>query len=265
MVDPRGRPVEIRLQPLLLEHERLDPLGEVFERFGGGAAGQVAAHRAQEFRPHVALLVDAMAESHHHALRGKLLHQPGLGPLGRPDRRQHLEHLLVGAAVQRALERPDRAHDAGVHVGACRDDRAGRERGGVELVLRVEDERRAEDRRMGGRRCAAGEPLEQRRGDRALGPWRHGPAGGEIHPGGEHGRHLPEEPLGLGEERRTRAGEHVALDLSEQAHAGAEGVHRGRVGPGCRQPGQAVDHGRIERAGRGVDSRGEGIALRGGG
>ncbi len=58
----------------------------------------------------------------------------------RADPAEHLQHRLVGAAVQRAVERADAAGDRGVRVdlgGADRPDRVG---GGVLLVVGVQDE-----------------------------------------------------------------------------------------------------------------------------
>ena len=262
MVNPRGGPVEIRLELLAVEHQCLDPVGKLFDRLGGRlAAVHGAAHRAQEFRPHVAVFVDAVAEAHHHALRGKLLFEPGLGPVGRADRSEHLEHLFVGPAVERPLERSDRARDAGVHVGTRRHDRAGCERGGVELMLRVQHERGAEDGHVVGWGRATGEPLQECGGDRAGGPGPHRPTSGEVAPRSEHRRHLPEQPLGLRKKRLARPREHVALDLPEHAHGRAEGVHgRSRRADG-REPGQGVDHGRIERAGRGAHPGRERVTL----
>ena len=56
------------------------------------------------------------------------------------DLREHVDHLLVGSAVQGARQRSDRGGDHGVGIGqrGCRD--APRERGSVHGVLGVEDE-----------------------------------------------------------------------------------------------------------------------------
>ncbi len=81
-----------------------------------------------------------MAEAHHLALLGKRLLQERLDLVERADLLEHPHHALVGTAVERPLERPDRRHDRGVEprLGARRDPcREGR---GVELVVGVEDE-----------------------------------------------------------------------------------------------------------------------------
>ena len=66
------------------------------------------------------------------------------------DRLQQLHHLLVGAAVQRPLERADRAGDGGVHVRQGGGDHAGGEGGRVHLVVGVQDQGNVE-RLCGGR------------------------------------------------------------------------------------------------------------------
>jgi hypothetical protein len=62
----------------------------------------------------------------------------------RADPAQHPQHRLVGAAVQRAVERGDAGRDRGVGVdlrGADRADRVGR---AVLLVVGVQDEQHVE-------------------------------------------------------------------------------------------------------------------------
>ena len=164
--------------------------------------------------------------------------------------REHLQHLLVGAAVQRALERPDGGRDAGMHVGAGGDDRASGERGGVELMLGVEHKCGAEDGDVLLRRRVAGEPLEQCLGNRTLRPGGDPAARGEIHPGSQDRRHLPKQLFGLGEQLLPRAGQIVPFHLAEHAHAGAQGIHRRGVGRGGGEPLKGIGDGGIERTGR---------------
>ena len=69
---------------------------------------------------------------------------------------EHRHRGLVRAAVQRPLERADRADDRRVHVGVRAGDDAGGERRRVHLVLGVEDHRDLEGARLlRGRRLAA--------------------------------------------------------------------------------------------------------------
>jgi hypothetical protein len=160
VVDAGCRPVEIGLQALGREHQPFDPLGQILDRLAIRAPHHLAAHPAEQLGADVAILVDAVAESHHHLFGGELLVHPGLGPIGRADVREHFQHLLVGAAVQRALEGSDGGRNSGMHVGAGGDDRASGEGGGIELMLGVEHERGAEDSDMRLRRRVAGEPFE---------------------------------------------------------------------------------------------------------
>ena len=54
---------------------------------------------------------------------------------------QQPHHALVGAAVQRALERADGAGNGGVDVGEGGGDDAGGKGGGVQFVVGVQNER----------------------------------------------------------------------------------------------------------------------------
>jgi len=64
------------------------------------------------------------------------------------ERGEHLHDLGVGAAVQRALERADRARDGAVGVGAGGGERAADEGGVVAGVLGVQDEHEVEQVRF---------------------------------------------------------------------------------------------------------------------
>ncbi len=93
----------------------------------------------------VAALVDAVAEAHDLALLGERLVEPRSSTFdGVADLVEDVQDGLVRAAVQRALERADRADDGGVQVAERRGDDARGERRGVERVLRVEDHRAVE-------------------------------------------------------------------------------------------------------------------------
>ena len=117
-------------------------------------------------------------------------------------------------------------------------------------MLGVEDERGAEGGDLRGGGGAAGEPLQERPRDGALGPGGDRPAGGEIDPGGQQRRGLAEEAFGLPEERLPRTGHIVLGDQAEHARCGAERVHRRGVRIPRGQPGEGVEHGRVDRPGR---------------
>ena len=92
----------------------------------------------------VSLLVDAVPEAHDLALLGECFIEPRHDVLGRADVVEDVQHGLVGATVQRPLERADRADDRRVDVAQGRGDHARGERGGVEGVLGVQDHRAVE-------------------------------------------------------------------------------------------------------------------------
>ncbi|EKX66764.1 hypothetical protein STRIP9103_03230, partial [Streptomyces ipomoeae 91-03] len=95
----------------------------------------------------VEVLVDPVAEAHQTDAVLLVLHLADEGvdvAAGVADALQHLQHGLVGAAVQRAPERGDTGRDRGEHVrlrGADQADRGGRT---VLLVVRVQDEQLVE-------------------------------------------------------------------------------------------------------------------------
>ena len=82
-----------------------------------------------------------MAEADDDFAIGDAAANVGLGFVGRVVALLDLERHFIGAAVLGPLERADGAADAGVHIGAGAGDDARGERGSVELVLGIEDER----------------------------------------------------------------------------------------------------------------------------
>ena len=88
----------------------------------------------------VVVLVDAVAEAHQPAvpllhLLDELRHALDVADLG-----QHPQDRLVGAAVERPVERRCRARERAVRVDLARADRAHRVGAAVLLVVCVEDE-----------------------------------------------------------------------------------------------------------------------------
>ena len=97
--------------------------------------------------PRVVVLVDPVAEAHQpervvvilrpvHVLRD-------VAAVG-GDRPEHLQDLLVGAAVERSPQGGDPGRDRGEQVGVARPDEPDRGRGAVLLVVGVEEEERPE-------------------------------------------------------------------------------------------------------------------------
>ena len=76
MVDAGRRPVEVGLQALGREHQPLDPLCQILDRLAIRAPHHLAAHSPEQLGADVAILVDAVAESHHHLLGGELFVHP---------------------------------------------------------------------------------------------------------------------------------------------------------------------------------------------
>eukprot|EP00955_Chlamydomonas_euryale_P084582 363984-Chlamydomonas_euryale.AAC.15 len=91
-----------------------------------GARVKVAVHAVPKAKQLLLLGLDACDE------RGDVLHAA--------DAAEHAQHRLVGAAVQWAIERADRAHDCSVDVHAAARKVAHRGRRAVHLMLRVQDE-----------------------------------------------------------------------------------------------------------------------------
>src|SRR3546814_4694843 len=71
--------------------------------------------------------------------------------------------ILLGPA-----QRADRAGDAGVHVGTGTGDHASGEGAGVELVLRVQDQRLVHRLRVQRARRRAAQQVQEVRGDRVV-------------------------------------------------------------------------------------------------
>jgi hypothetical protein len=65
----------------------------------------------------------------------------------RADLDQQLHHVGVGAAVQRTLQRADRADDRRIEIGQCRRGDARGERRRVQLVIGVQRQRDVEGAR----------------------------------------------------------------------------------------------------------------------
>nr|EJJ00122.1 hypothetical protein JVH1_2139 [Rhodococcus sp. JVH1] len=147
-----GREVEVRRDPGGGGDRLLQDVVHPHPLLAAGGGGDVEQCRLHRRHPRVTVLVDPVTETHHLLLGSEFAQQPLLGAVGLADLEHVVHDGLVGAAVQRTLQRPDRRGDRTVDVGQCRRHHAGRERGRVETVLRIQDQRhleRCDDGRIG--------------------------------------------------------------------------------------------------------------------
>ena len=146
------------------------------------------------------------------------------------DLLHHQHDLLVGPAVQRALERADAGHDRGVHVGQGRRGDAGREGGGVELVIGVEDEGDVEG--LGGqrRRLLAAHHVQEvaRRLSCGFGA-TGGLAAADALPRRHQRGQLRGEAQRLSQRGLAAVVGRVRIEGGERGHAGPDHLHRGRL------------------------------------
>ena len=144
VVGRAARVVEVGLDALAVIHRLLQRVVQLAEILAAELGDQGVERRLHGGHPGVAVLVDPVPEAHDLALLGERGIQPGLGLVGRADLVEDVHDGLVGSAVQRALERADRAGHGGVQVGQGRGDHPRGEGARVEGVLRVQDHRDVE-------------------------------------------------------------------------------------------------------------------------
>ena len=161
-----GRRVEIdvRVELLFRLDQRLDALRHLEPDRLAGALAEIARHLAQVRRARILGVVDAVTEAGNLFLPRQLGADDFFGLLDRrvgADLEQQPHHVGVGAAVQRALQRADRADDRRVDVGERRGGDAGREGGRVQLVVGVQHQRDVEGARRQTARPLAGQHVEE--------------------------------------------------------------------------------------------------------
>src|SRR5512135_159433 len=137
VVDGRGVVVHVRQEAFLALHHLFHPHRYVVPAAVALELAYLLARVPEYRRTGVAVLVHTVPETHYTRLPGQRVHYPLLGFVYLADLQQHLHDRLVGPAMQRALQRPDRGRDAGVDVRQRGYRYPGRERGSIELVLRV--------------------------------------------------------------------------------------------------------------------------------
>ena len=145
LVDDARVEVDVRVElpldeVLVLEGDALEFQRDVEERVAAGDFEDLVGEVLNDGCPGVEVLVDAMAEAHEPSFAFlHALDEGGDAPYG-ADLLEHAQHGLVGAAVERAVERGARASDGGVGVGVGAADGAHGVRAAVLLVVGVEDE-----------------------------------------------------------------------------------------------------------------------------
>ena len=147
--------VHVRMDVLVAQHDRLDFVAHVEPLLAAWPhlLRKLETPAAQDARAMVAILVDAMAKAHQFALLCEGALHPRIGGhlAASAVLIEVLEHFhghLIGAAVQRTLERADAATYRTVHVTLCACNATASERTGVEIVLCVEDEADIHDARL---------------------------------------------------------------------------------------------------------------------
>src|SRR5215213_5400855 len=116
--------VEATVRFSLVEHRQGPFLGATrqLEEFGCTGLG---CHSTQDFRARILGLVDAVSKTHEAVTAIERLGQPAIDVFSRTDRLQHVQHLRWRAAVERTLQRADRAGNRRTEIGAGGGDDAG--------------------------------------------------------------------------------------------------------------------------------------------
>src|SRR5258705_76863 len=191
---------------------------------------QLERQALQVLGPRVLHPVHTVAEPHDAGLVGERLVDPRVGLDRVLDLLHHQHDLLVGAAVERALECADAGHDRVVHVGQGGRGDARREGGGVELVVGVEDQRDVEG--LGGerRRLLAAHHVQEVTGKvepRVRG--HRGLAAPDPLPGRHQGGQLGGQAQRLSQRGLAAVVGRVRIEGGERGHAGPDHLHRGRL------------------------------------
>ena len=165
VVGRRRVEVDVRVQLLLALDDRLDAFATSrTTRASPARAPSSCDICAQMRRARILGGVDAVAEARDLLLRCELAAdersmRSARGVLAELE--QQLHHLLVGAAVERALRGADAGDDGRVDVGERRGGHAGGEGRGVQLVVGVQHERDVDRPHRGLARPLAAEHVEE--------------------------------------------------------------------------------------------------------
>ena len=186
-------------------------------------------------RPRILGVVDAMPEPHDPLLLHERVLDPRLRAVHVAHLEQHLHDADVGAPVKRALERPDSGNHPRVHVGQGRHRDPRRERGRVQLVVGMEDQRRVHRLLGEGARLPPEEHVQEVAGEREARAGRdRGLALADPAPRGDQRGHLRLDADGLPQVGLPGAVSGVGIEQPEGRHGRPEDVHRVRL------PGKAL-------------------------
>mmetsp|Transcript_34533 Transcript_34533/g.87294 ORF Transcript_34533/g.87294 Transcript_34533/m.87294 type:complete len:473 (+) Transcript_34533:703-2121(+) len=129
-----------RHKVLVLQRRVLQRLGHLDERVAARNGEHLLRHLLDDLGARVKVAVHAVPKPKQLLLLGLDARQERGDGLHLADARQHAQHGLVGAAVQRAVQRAHRACHGRVHIHARGRQVARGGSGAVHLVLRVQDE-----------------------------------------------------------------------------------------------------------------------------
>ncbi len=115
-----------------------------------------------------------MTKPHNPLFLGESLSHPCFCPFTTTDIEKHFCHGLIGSAMERSLERPDRRRNGRVQIRHRRGSDAGGERGRVEFVFRVQRQGDVKDPSHGFRLIVplpVGEEIEEVFSKAQVFPW----------------------------------------------------------------------------------------------
>ena len=248
-------PVEVREHLLGIHHQRLDALGHVEQRL----IAAVGAERAREFLDdRVARIADGvhrMAEADDDFLALHARADVGFRRIGGVVAADDVHRHFVGAAVLRTTQRADPAGDARMQIGTGASDHPRGERGRVEFVLGVEDQRFVERVFVQRARRLAVQQVQEVRGHRIVVGLRIDTVAvaGEMPPVQQHRTEAGDQAIGDVARFAGRMAFALRQHRAQHRATGAHHVHRMRVGRhqfqrflhDRRQPAQALELGLV--------------------
>ena len=250
VVDGGGIEVHVGVEVLLLLHQLGDALAHVDPLGLAQLIGELLRHALEVRRARVERGVHTVADAHDAAFVGQAILDVRVDLVDLANLVEHLDDALVGAAVQRALERADGAGDGAVHIAERCDGHAAAEGAGVKAVVGVQDVANVDGAlHVGAGLFAVDEPQEVGRLAQ-LGIAREDLLAQTVAVKGrdEH-RHLRDEVQALGARAvEVVAGLGIVIVATQCADGGAQRVHRLRVG---REALDQLDHARGDFAPRG--------------